>query len=183
MINNYDKQTGRRSAAAGADESVYGDLYRQYAGEIYRFLLSRLSGDRETAEDILQETFVRAFRYRKSFGYKGFNYRAYLYTIARRLLANYYRRPKPLSLEELERQFVSSQSVEDTNMRREIWEALNSLSSLERKILLMKYREGCSIRKISEEVDKSENAVKLILSRAREKIRKRVGLDPKRRSV
>lgn len=164
------------------NSAAYGELYQRYAGPIYRFLLRRLNGQPEVAKDLTQETFARAFQHRDRFEYRGHNYGAYLYTIARRLLANYYRRPKPVSLDQLERQFVSQVSIEDVYARREIWEALNRLNEIDRRILFMKYHDGRSVREIATEVGKSENAVKLILSRSRERIRRRLGLQSRRRS-
>ena len=182
-MNNFKKKEDRDLIKRSKfDPAAYGELYQRYAGVIYRFLLRRLGGNQEVAKDLTQETFARAFDHRNRFVYRGHNYGAYLFTVARRLLANYYRKPKTVSLDDMERQFASPFSTEDGYMRREVWEALNTLPAIDRQVLLMKYRQGYSVRYIARVINKSENAVKLILSRAREKVRRSLGLRSRRKS-
>jgi len=52
----------------------------------------------------------------------------------------------------------------------QLQKALNTLSPSEKEIMLMRYRDEMSIKEISQKLNKSENAVKLILSRARKKL-------------
>ena len=60
----------------------FEDLYDSYAAEVYRFAL-RLSGDRDDAQDITSETFVRAWVHRSTIRTE--TLKAYLFTIARNL--------------------------------------------------------------------------------------------------
>ncbi len=146
----------------------YEYLYRKYSPKIFSYFLRRVSS-KEVAEDLTQETFFRAFRKIKDFRYQGYPYSSYLFKIARNLLVNYYKNPKPLSLEAIEHNpsFTPNYSRVDEY----VWRVINDLSGVEKKIMFLKYNKGKKVKEISSIVDKSENAVKLILSRARKKIR------------
>jgi len=83
-----------------------------------------LSGDHDTASDLLQETFLKAFRFFDKFE-KGTNARAWLYRIMRNTFINEYRRVKRLpDLVEYDEQISSYQMLpreeEDTALRRQI---------------------------------------------------------------
>ncbi|MET0556086.1 MAG: RNA polymerase sigma factor [Vicinamibacteria bacterium] len=82
-----------RRASLG-DEDAFAALYRRFQGPVHRFAW-RMTGRRETAEDVTQETFLALLRgptrYEKGRGPLG----AYLYGIARNLLARRLGRDRP----------------------------------------------------------------------------------------
>ncbi len=66
-------------------------IYQKYFQDIYRFLLS-LCHDHYTAEDIVQETFLRAYLYLEF--YDNENVKTWLFTVAYRSFIDYYRKQK-----------------------------------------------------------------------------------------
>jgi RNA polymerase sigma-70 factor (ECF subfamily) len=82
---------------------------------LYRYAL-RLSGDVETARDLVQETCLRAYRTFENFR-TGTNIKAWLFTILYSIFVNRYRRqrlePKTMSLEEIDLRFQSSFKAND----------------------------------------------------------------------
>ncbi|MFD2656343.1 sigma-70 family RNA polymerase sigma factor [Gracilibacillus thailandensis] len=66
-------------------------IYQKYFQDIYRFLLS-LSHDHYTAEDIVQETFLRAYLYVEF--YDNENVKTWLFTVAYRTFIDHYRKQK-----------------------------------------------------------------------------------------
>ena len=124
------------------------------------------------AEDLTQETFVRAFKHLDKFQIRKTSYASYLLTIAHNLLVNYYREPKSISLESVGDvpEEVWSDVVKKDEARV-LWRAIQQLPSPEQNILYLKYRKGLKIKEIAQIVGKSENAVKLILSRTRKKLK------------
>ncbi|MBZ0089103.1 MAG: sigma-70 family RNA polymerase sigma factor, partial [Thermoanaerobaculia bacterium] len=78
-------------------ETIWQDAYRRERGALLAFL-RRLVRDGGLAEDLLQETFVRAIRAGRA-GADPERLRSYLFTIARNLAADHFRRPRLLSLE------------------------------------------------------------------------------------
>lgn len=75
---------------AKRDPEAFARLYDRYVTAIYRFVVLKLPS-REIAEDLTSETFLRAWRYiQESTTVE--NPRAFLYKIARNLVADYYRK-------------------------------------------------------------------------------------------
>lgn len=70
----------------------FDQLYQDYSDDVYRFILMRL-GDPQKAEDLTQDTFIRAFK-----AYNRFNGEAsvktWLFTIARNITVDYFRAKK-----------------------------------------------------------------------------------------
>ena len=58
----------------------------------------------------------------------------------------------------------------------EVWDLLGVLSDVEQYVILMKYRDGLKVAEIAALLDKSENAVKLHLGRARKKLSEAIGV-------
>ena len=71
----------------------------QYYDEIYRFCYHHV-GSRQTAEDLCQDTFIRFLESASSPTFR-FRAKSYLYTIARNLCIDYYRKAKPVYTDEL----------------------------------------------------------------------------------
>jgi len=82
--------TRQTEAAAERDGTFWQAAYRQHGNAVLAFLIRRV-GRRDVAEDLLQETFVRAIR---GDSFHGGNLRGYLLSIARNLMINRLRRPR-----------------------------------------------------------------------------------------
>ena len=80
-----------------ADNSFWFNTFEEHGSSILAFLTSRL-GRRDLAEDLLQETFVRAMRRRVN---DEGNVRGYLFTTAHRLMLDHHRKKKPALFSEI----------------------------------------------------------------------------------
>lgn len=159
---------------AKANKEDFKLLYDKYENKIYNYFWHRVGYNSEVAEDLMQETFVRAYSHLPNFKKTNFSYASYLYKIAHNLLINYYRSPRALPLKFPEN--VPSPLSSFFTVRKEKGEALlralQQLSKTERDVILLKYQNRLKAKEIAKIIGKSENAVKLILSRARKKIAK-----------
>ena len=88
-----DRPIGEDDVNASAQDSFWLETYREHGGPILAFLTSRV-GRRDVAEDLLQETFVRAMR-RLGPSSEGGNIKSYLFTTAHRLMIDRGRRRTP----------------------------------------------------------------------------------------
>jgi RNA polymerase sigma-70 factor, ECF subfamily len=78
-----------RSAQAG-DTAAFGEVYRRYQPGLHRYAVAKLS-DHALAEDLVQETFLRAFRALPSVRDVGSDVGAWLVTILRNQIFNHFR--------------------------------------------------------------------------------------------
>lgn len=151
-------------------------MYTAYAKKIYRYFLRRVGYHHELAEDLTQETFLKAFSKFPKFQDRGAAYIGYLSRIAHNMLANYYRAKKPVPLEEAKIEDVKNapaeimKKVERKFIARKIWDAIKKLSAKERDVVVMRYRKSMSVGQIARAMHKTENAIRLILSRAQKKL-------------
>jgi RNA polymerase sigma-70 factor, ECF subfamily len=81
-----------RSGEATLDEATLADLYRRHGGHLLGTLVRLTNGDRGKAEDILQETLVRAWRNPQAIGDNAVANRRWLFTVARRIAIDHFRR-------------------------------------------------------------------------------------------
>ncbi|PIP60377.1 hypothetical protein COX00_03575 [Candidatus Uhrbacteria bacterium CG22_combo_CG10-13_8_21_14_all_47_17] len=154
--------------AAKARPETFKQLYIKYLPNIRRFFHFRLA-DAELAEDMAQDVFLRAFRALDSYTPSNASYLTYLLRIAHNQLVSHYRGAQNQQL--LTDQESSDGWLESFLRRDAIERALVHVTDIERSIVLKKYREGLSVRDIATELSRSENAVKLHLSRARKKLK------------
>lgn len=158
--------------AAQADPQQFAVLYKLYYQTIYNYFWYRVGHHKDLAEDLAQDTFVRAFQNLYRFRCESASYLTYLLKIAHNLLRDHWRK-QPVSLVDDADQFPAEvgDDHELSDLLRRLWQAIQKLSATERDILYLRYRRGYRIQEVAAIVGKSENAVKLVLSRARQKLR------------
>jgi RNA polymerase sigma factor (sigma-70 family) len=154
--------------AAGA-----GDRFvRNYYPGIFRYLLS-LTGRREVAEDLTQETFLRAWRHLHGFEPRA-PLRHWLYRIAHReFLRSLERRREQASLEEVAE--PAAPSADPWAETAELHAAISRLPLEEREAVLLHYLEGYSSAEIAAIVRAPAGTVRSRLSQARERLRQHLG--------
>lgn len=160
-------------AEAQKNPEQFSRLYKKYVGVVREYFLRRLCGDEALSEDLTQEVFVRAFRYLPSFHMANASYYTYLLRVAHNALVNYYRKGRHVTIPLFgSEEHIGIFSLPEENMPERTMDALlTRLSEIERSVMLWKYRDGLKIRDIAIRLGKTENAVKLILSRTRKKLK------------
>lgn len=148
-------------------------LYESHVDRIYR-LAYRMSGDATIAEDLTQDTFVRAFdrladfRQEASFG-------TWLHTIAISAILNGLKRSR--RIRERERATPDLAAIErghpptDAPLRIRITDAIDGLSETLRPVFVMHDIEGYRHEEIAQILDVPVGTSKARLSRARERLR------------
>lgn len=162
-----DKQLVEQSKT---DKEAFSHIYNQYHNNIYNFFFYRFF-NAEIAEDLMQETFLRAFSKLDAFEYGKATYKTYLYTIAHNLFVNHIK-DGDNSLYELKE--IAEDVKQHVNNDMDIffmWKEIEKLSIMEKDIFLLRYRKDMSVKEIAQITGKTENAVKLVLSKGRKKIK------------
>lgn len=161
-------------AEAQTHPEKFAALYKKYAARIQEYFSRRLEGEKQLAEDLTQEVFVRAFRYLPTFRTANASYYTYLLHIAHSVLVNYYRKQEHPTVSLFQHTELADETQSVPYPIEDRFEVLlRELSPVERGIMLMKYRDGLKGKEIAQKIGKTENAVKLVLSRTRKKLKAR----------
>lgn len=149
-------------------EALFNTLYQQHHGELCSYL-ARLTGNAERAEELMHETFIRAYRALLE-GAQWDNPRAWLFRVASRLAINEHRRRQLIAWVPLLRpESVAGPGIESAALERvAVQAALNALPPKYRIPLVLYVYEDQPVAQIADILDLSVSAVKMRLSRARE---------------
>lgn len=174
-------------ALRSGDRAEYARMVETYSGQIYRLALKMLRNPQD-AEDVLQETFIKAYR-----GLPKFEGRAkistWLYRIATNESLMFLRRqrPEPISIdrptdneEQEPLQIVDwcclpESELMSTEARTHLDRSIDQLSSTLKVVFLLRDIERLSTRETAVILDLTETAVKTRLSRARLRLRELLG--------
>ena len=154
--------------ATGGDSQSVATLYDLHYQKVYTFAYYRLDGNVPIAEDITEETFMRAFRAIDSFKWKGASFNAWLITIARNLIIDFARRPETLPLEEtwLDTESDPAKITEQAMGNAEVRLALEKLTLEQKDVIILRFFDDLSIAETAEIVGKTVFAVKRLQARA-----------------
>lgn len=140
--------------------------------KIYRYCYYRL-GQAETAEDITQEAFLRLWESR-DYREQGKTLQ-YLYTTARHLCIDEYRRCKAQPLtQELEGQLAAEPGLEP-ELRLGLRQALKTLTESERELLVLRYGSEVPLGELAKMLGMSRFAARRRITAALEKLRAQLG--------
>ena len=150
-------------AAAGSD-AAWQELFGLYYARLYRFFRSRVATHQQ-AEDLTSDVFLEAFRSIGSFRWQGSPFAAWLYGIARRVLASYYRAKPRGELQPI-------QHVRDEYLAVEITDILSRLQPDYRVALELRFVVGLSGEEAAAAMGRSHSAFRSLLLRAVRAFRK-----------
>jgi RNA polymerase sigma-70 factor, ECF subfamily len=148
----------------GGDEAAATALVRRHADAVGRFVVGQ--GEREEVEEVVQDTFVRAFG--SLDGFRGeSSLRTWLFSIARNLVRDRARttRRKRLHVEIEESHAVVEHDALDTAVADEsesrVLEAVARLSPMQRSVFTLRVTEGLSYREIAVALGTTEGAARV----------------------
>gem|GEM_PF-324188 len=176
-LHFHSREDDQKLVQRAQENPVYFDqIYKKYHEPISQYFYFRTGENVQIAEDLTQETFYKALQYLEMFQPMNASYLTYLMRIAHNLLVNYYRRIQTLPLEGFENTFLVTpkEEKEDLWMMELVWKVAATLQENEQKVLHMKYKDELSVKEIADLLGKTENAVKLHLSRGRKNLKKRL---------
>ena len=165
--------------AKRGDSEAFGQLYDHYLPKIYRFVLIKVTY-KEHAEDITQQTFLKAWKSIKRYQDKGHPFGSWLYRIARNSVIDHYRKGKEeAAIEDIPEDILGvdnslSQNLDDKFEWEKILRSIKDLNDVEHDVLIMRFVEDMQHSEVASVVDKSENAVKVIQHRAIKKLEEKL---------
>jgi RNA polymerase sigma-70 factor, ECF subfamily len=139
-------------------------LHDTHAGPLLRYLLRLTLGDRELAEDLLQEVLLRAWRNIQDLPGEGEGLRPWLYTVARNAAIDAARarqaRPSEVHLTDITRLPATGDAVERMVAVQTVRASLPSLTPEHRSVLVELYYRGSSTAEAAERLGIPEGTVK-----------------------
>ena len=164
-------------------KQLYADFEKEaipHMDALFNFAL-RMTGDRDEADDLVQETYLKAFRFFDKFE-KGTNCKAWLFRIMKNTFINSYRKtskePDKIDYEEVENFYenIKSSSTDSAHLEKEMYDNLlddelsNAIASLPedfRTVIILCDIEGFTYDEIADFVDVPVGTVRSRLHRAR----------------
>jgi RNA polymerase sigma-70 factor (ECF subfamily) len=150
-------------------EAAFTELYARYGGRVFAYCL-RFLGQRDEAQDVYQETFIRFYESGQK-EREMTNVPGYLLKIARNLCLNNIRNKKQTVEFEDYQSLVLPSTTEKTEFLQLITTAMEMLPDEYREVFVLREYEGLSYAEIAEIVDASLSNVKVRIFRAKQKIR------------
>jgi RNA polymerase sigma-70 factor, ECF subfamily len=146
-------------------EAQLASLYAAIHAPLSRFVLKLTLGDQQLAEDIVQETFVRAWRYLSRHPEASAEtFRPWLYTVARRLVIDTIRarraRPPEYITDDLTRIASIDNDIDAFIIAESIHDALLALNPEHRTILIELYYRGRSIAELAADLNVPTGTIK-----------------------
>lgn len=166
-------------AASTTRPELFSELVGRYE-KLFLNRITRMLGNKDEAEDIVQETFVKIYIQAKRFEDRGENsFRSWAYTVLIRTALSYVRKLKRERLATVHLDPEMAEALADTTdrfslyvLRDEIISVLSRLPVTASRLLSMRFLEGLTYQEIAAQEGLSEGAVRTRLSRARREFEK-----------
>ena len=178
-MNVSDRATVLVRARQG-DEEAFGALVQQHSRKVFQ-LAFRMMGNQQDAEDVVQESFIRAFRQLGRFEARA-DFGTWLYRITANCAVDMLRgrhhrmSPQTDGFDELSAPQTSAgpgpeRLAESAQLRRLVNAALDDLTPIERAAFTLRHHEGRSIEEICSLLNLGKSAAKHAVFRAVRKLR------------
>lgn len=162
------------------DQDAFAQLYDQFADRIFKFIKLKV-GHQQQAEDILQDTFVKAWKGAGGLKLEGLNFSAWLYRVAHNAVNDYfrklYRRPETLELNE-NLDFPSGASLtEELDSHQDAQNIKQSLRALPKQyaqVLELRFIQDFTVAETAGILGKSNLSTRLLQHRALKKLKQAI---------
>jgi RNA polymerase sigma-70 factor (ECF subfamily) len=161
--------------AARRNPEAFAALYDRYVQSVYRYLYGRV-GSAQEAEELTAQTFLAAIESLPHYDDRGY-FSAWLFSIARRKAADFFRRREPLRLEEAG-DFASEADLPGEVARgeeiRKLARLIQALADSERELIRLHFTAGLTFAEMATVLEKKEDAVKKSMYRLLERLHGRM---------
>jgi RNA polymerase sigma-70 factor (ECF subfamily) len=146
--------------------------YNQFKDKIFNYLFYRTGLDRDLAEDLTSEVFIKAFKNFDSFD-KERQFQSWIFTITKNHLVNHYKADKKtVPIEDIEQTLsVPPEDIGQLLEINNIVSVIEKMDDSDKEPLLMRYVSDLTNQEIAQVLDKDEGAVRTQISRSLVKLR------------
>jgi len=165
-----DESLARR--AVNGDRAAFEHIVLRYSPALAEFAAARTHTIQD-AEDIVQETFLRAFLHLKDFNCR-LALKPWLFTIAYRLIITGYRKKTPHLADDQTLESCDGRSPRHDTAMDWVWESAVQMGREFHTVLWLHYKEQMTTAEIARVMNKNQLTVRVLLHRARRRLAKRL---------
>jgi RNA polymerase sigma-70 factor (ECF subfamily) len=162
--------------AQAGDSGAFGLIYDRYVDTVFRFIYFRV-GNRQLAEDLTSDTFLRALKRIGSFTWQGRDLGAWLVTIARNLVADHFKSGRyrlevtagdvlDADREDRGPEGSPESAVVDHITNVALLTAVKRLNPEQQECIVLRFLQGFSVAETAQAMGKNEGAIKALQYRA-----------------
>ncbi|MFN2488299.1 MAG: RNA polymerase sigma factor [Actinomycetota bacterium] len=161
---------------APKDFEAFAELYRRYLCPVYRFVRSQVPDD-ATAEDLTAHVFFKALSSAGTYRAEG-SYSSWVFRIAHNSLSTWRERAgrSPVVSDDMPDEIDPTPSPASQvivgEARGLVWDTVAALPPAQREVVALRYIQDFSIEEVADITDRSRGAVRILLHRARARLRK-----------
>lgn len=160
--------------AKKGNKEAFGKIYTKYFQKIYRYCKFNTSSE-QLAQDICQESFVKAYKKLSSFTTDGqWSIQAFLFAITRNLIIDNSRKKKEANIEDfenLEGTYDIYEQFEKQDNIKKVRYALSKLNEEDRQIIILRYFEDMSSFEVAKILDINDGALRVRTHRVIQKLK------------
>ncbi|MCK9186406.1 sigma-70 family RNA polymerase sigma factor [Candidatus Gracilibacteria bacterium] len=169
------------------NDACFEELVERYEAKLMRYILRIASLGKETAEDLLQEVFVKVYQNLNDFDSQ-FLFSSWIYKITHNVVISYIRKsyngPKFISIDDDEfyKNFIDlmpgnsdlPKELDSKNISKKVRAVLLELPEGYREVLVLYYLEEKSYKEISDILERPINSVSVMINRAKKQLKEKL---------
>ncbi|HLG73721.1 MAG TPA: sigma-70 family RNA polymerase sigma factor [Chloroflexota bacterium] len=163
-------------SAKGGNALAFAVLYDRHADRVYRHIAYRI-GPKPDSEDLLQQTFLKAWQALPRYRVTDVPFVAWLLTIAHNAVISYFRsdrqhQPLEDGIGRIDEKADTPELVERHERQERVRRAIRALKPDFQQVVTMRYLEELDYSEIAHQLGKNEGAVRVTVHRALQQLRK-----------
>lgn len=147
------------------NQAIWAQFYNDSVQPLYNFIRNSGVFDPDDIEEVLAETWLAAPRAIKNFDGQNATLKTFLFSLARRKVADHWRKHKPV--QDLPESVAYSHQTQES---LELQEVLARIPDQERQALILRYLEGFNVQEIANTLGRTYKGTESLLSRARRRL-------------
>jgi RNA polymerase sigma-70 factor, ECF subfamily len=181
MSHDPEAERALVERACAGDVRSIDALFELHHRTIYRFVLGRIFGNHDDAEDITSAVFEKMVKALPRYEYRGRPFISWLYQIAVNEANDHGRRKQArpsspiMDMDVADPHSGPEGLVEQRLMLGDVYEAMQHLPEAQRRVLELRFGADRSVRETAQILNKSENNVKVLQHKALERLKKLLG--------
>lgn len=167
------------------DVRSFESLVEKYEVTILKFIYSMIR-DKQIAEDITQEVFITVYNKLNTFDNR-YKFSNWILRIAKNRCIDYIRKVKKVSESNIEdfvglksKEITPEEAVEFKETKQVITEYINTLSDIDKQIMILRYSQKATFSDISKILDINESSVKRRYYKIKEQFKRKIAVEEKR---